>query len=581
MVRFFQPIGNVLSIFPMTFPCYGIMSVSFHREARQVTIRVRYKTFDPLPSADELIYAKLPAHPFWSYVENTIDFSFADTLCAVLYTGRGQHPYAPSLKLKIHLIQSYYDLSDRQVEEKIISDLFIKRFLHVPVNFFGFDHSTIGRDRSRMGEVMFHACHLYILAQMYSHGLWGDKNEQWIMDSFPTNIHMVRRGAYRLIQHAMVRLVQHLRSQAPPSVRTAAQSLPLDAMEVRLRSAMSSADLMLAFSKLVAQAYGLLQWFDHDTIQPLLAEWTSYARSQELQAILRRILEENSRPTDPDKGTKADRTADLPFEKTPRGERPKDRIESAVDPEARTAMKRSKVILGYKTQNLCTTDGVILEVRAVPANEHDQDATADMTSTIQQVFRQTPVALLGDTAYGHGRHRVRLAKQGIHVVAPVQPSSNPTGLFPATLFTYDADRDGFICPNGERSVRKNHTAQLEGSQYRFDKNTCLACPLYTQCTTSKSGRSVFRSDYVHLYEAAQAYNESLAGQADLLQRYVVERKNNELKNNCGLGLAKTRSRTSLQLKAFCAAMVVNLKHTVRNLLHPKPGFLRHARPALE
>jgi hypothetical protein len=271
---------------------------------------------------------------------------------------------------------------------------------------------------------------------------------------------------------------------------------------------------------------------------------------------------------------------DVQFEKTPRKERPKDRIESAVDPEARTAVKRSKLTIGYKSQNLCTTGGVMLDVQTVPANEHDQDATVAMTSTIQHIFRLTPKALLGDSAYGHGRHRLHLAMQGIRVVAPIQQSLNPTGLFQGAKFTYDANQDVYLCPNGERSVRKNHTPQLEGSQYRFDKATCLACPLYTQCTTSKHGRSVFRSDYVSLYEEAQAYNESLAGKADLLQRYVVERKNNELKNNCGLGFAKTRSRLSLQLKALCAAMVVNLKHAVRKLLHPKPGFLRHARTSL-
>lgn len=497
----------------------------------------------------------------------------------VLYSGKGQHPYAPSLKLKIHLIQGYYGLSDRQVEEKIVGDLFIKRFLQLPVDFFGFDHSTIGLDRSRMGEAMFRACHLYILAQMYNLGLWGDKNEQWIIDSFPTNVPMVRHGAYRLIQHAMVRLVQHLRKQAPQSVRAAASSLPLDAMSARLGSAASSADFMLAFSKLVAQAYGLLQWFHNENTKPLLAEWKNYARSQELQAILLRILEENSRPVDPDNGTKAGVPADVQFEKIPRGERPKDRIESAVDPEGRTAVKRSKVLVGYKTQNLCTSEGAILDVQTIPANEHDQDATASMVGLVQHFFGQTPAALLGDTAYGHGRHRTLLARQGIHVVAPVQPSLSPTGLFPATKFTYDADEDLFVCPNGERSIRKYHSKQLEGTQYQFNKQTCLACPLFTQCTTSQTGRRVFRSDYVHLYEEAEAYNESLAGRADLLKRNVVERKNNELKNDCGLGRAKTRSRTSLQLKALCAAMVVNLKLTVRKLLNPRPGFLRYPRMA--
>lgn len=559
-----------------------------------MTIHVRYKNFDQLSFADLLVYSKLPAHPFWSHVESKIDFSFADKLCAVLYTGKGQRPFAPSLKLKVHLVQSYCNTSDRLVEEKIIGDLFIKRFLQLPVDFFGFDHSTIGLDRSRMGEAMFRACHLYILAQMLQHGLWGDKDEQWIIDSFPTNVQLVCPGTYRLIQHALIRLVQHLRKHAPKPVLAAVKSLPLDAMGVRISASTSTSDRLLAYSKLVAQAYGLLAWFNNENVKPLLAEWRTYARSQELQAILKQILEENSRPVAPNDGaeadlpgdasndeTKSDLPEDIHFEKTPRDERPKDRAVSAVDPQARVASKRSDVIIGYKTQNLCTTGGVILDTRTIPANEHDQDATADMTLTIQRFFAQTPVALLADSAYGHGKHRLLLAKQGIQIVAPLQTYENPTGLFRSTSFTYNAEKDVYVCPNGKQSVRKNRNNKLEGHQYIFAKQTCFECPLRAQCTNSeKSGRRVFRSDYVDIYENARVYNESEKGQEDLRKRYIVERKNNELKNHCGLGHAKTRSQTSLQLKSLCAAMVVNLKHTVRKLINPKPGFIRHARTVM-
>lgn len=544
-------------------------------------VQVRYKTFDQLSFADLLVYSKLPPHPFWSHVESKIDFSFADQLCAVLYTGKGQHPYAPSLKLKIHLVQSYYGLADRPTEEKIIGDLFIKRFLQLPVDFFGFDHSTIGLDRSRMGEAMFRACHLYILAQMYHHGLWGEKDEQWIIDSFPVNVQITRPGAYRLIQQALIRLVQHLRKTAPKSVLKAAESLPLDATGVRLNASTETAERMLAFSKLVAQAYGLLQWFHNENVKPLLAGWEDYKDSEQLQDVLRRILEENSRPTDPNDETKADLPEQIQFEKTPRKERPKDRIVSTVDPQARVAVKRSKVNVGYKTQNLCTTNGVILDTRTIPANEHDQEATADMTATIQHFFGQTPTALLGDSAYGHGRHRMLLAKQGIHVVAPLQASDNPTGLFPLSSFTYDADQDVYICPDGQVSKRKAYNKKIEGHQYMFDKQTCFSCPLREQCTSSEtSGRQVFRSDYVEIYEQARNYNESLTGQTALQQRYTVERKNKELKNDCKLGFPKTRNRKTLQIKSLCAAMVVNLKHTVRSLVNPKPGFNRRVKTAV-
>lgn len=556
---------------------------------------VRYKSFDQLSFADIQVYSKLPPHPFWSHVESKIDFSFADRLCAVLYTGKGQYPYAPSLKLKIHLVQAYYGLSDRQTEEKIIGDLFIKRFLQLPVDFVGFDHSTIGLDRSRMGVAMFRACHLYILAQMYQHGLWGDRNEQWIIDSFPTPVHRSFPGAYRLIQHALIRLLQHLRKSGTPSMLEALKPLPLEAATARPGKSASTAERLAAFSKLVAQAYGLLAWFENEHVQRLLEGWKPLSRSQELQAVLRRVLEENSRPVDPEDdsgeeaedapGAEAKHNAAQPsepvrFEKIPRAERPQDRIMSVVDPEARISRQNTKTIYGYKTQNLCTSGGVILDVKVRPANEHDQEAAAPMTTTVRQFLGLTPSALLADSAYGHGRNRKRLAEQGIRLVAPVQRYENPTGLLPASAFVYDAEQDVYLCPAGCQSVRKTYIRQSEGHQYAFDKQTCLACPFRVQCTDSESGRHVFRSDYADDYEAARAYNESFAGKAELRQRLIIERKNKELKNDCGLKDTGTRSRDSLEIRALTSTMIVNLKLLVRKLVHPKPGFVRRARMAM-
>lgn len=550
--------------------------------------RVRYKTFDQISFADMMVYSKLPDHSFWSHVEKKIDFSFADPLCSVLYSGRGQHPYAPSLKLKIHLIQAYNDLPDRLVEEKIIGDLFIKRFLGLPVDFFGFDHSTIGLDRSRMGTAMFQACHLYILAQMHSLGLWGDKDEQWIIDSFPTNVAMARVGAYRLIQQGMIRIFQHLKRSHRDLFRLAEQSVVRDAMLFRLSSTSSASEQILAFSKLVAQAYGLLQWFQLDDVAHCFQTWpnkNAQQKSVELQAMLKRILKENSRIESPDDDSPhsnddqgENESAAIAYEKIPGKDRPKNQIISVTDPDARVGKKNYTTTRGYKTQNLCTAGGVILDTKVIPAMEHDRDAMVEMIQGIQSFFKITPSVVLGDTAYGHGKQRVALASLGITTVAPVVTPQNPTGLFDISRFSYDRENDVYLCPNNKTTVRKNYNSKSEGWQHFFKKTDCAQCPLRLECTTNKSGgRSVFHSDYYDLYITAKTYNASEYGKEEYKLRYRVERKNQELKNDCGLGEVQTRSKKAVSMKAKLAAIVVNLKHTVRRLFDPSPGFIRRAR----
>jgi len=562
---------------------------------------IRYKTFDQISFADLLVYSKLPNHPFWSNIESKIDFSFADRLCAVLYTGRGQRPYAPSLKLKIHLIQGYYDLSDRQVEEKIIGDLFIKRFLGLPVDFVGFDHSTIGLDRSRMGNALFHACHLYILAQMLSLGLWGDKNERWIIDSFPCNVGIATSGAYRLIRQGMLRVIQHLKRSHKTLFQLTHQSVALDTLMSRLPADASDSARMLAFSKLAAQAHALIHWFENDDVAALIANWENNQAKQKLEqllAILKQILTENCRPYNPDPTPKsaaqslsseeastatepaadsaatAETAQALEYEKVPRNERPSSRIISANDPKARKGVKsRFIVIEGYKQQNLVTTSEVILNTCVIPASEHDRDAMYNMVKETQDFFHLMPRAVLGDTAYGHGLQRSLLATLGIDVIAPVLTPKNLTGLYDLSVFSYDQEKDTYRCPNQKETYRKNHNPKIGGWQYYFNKKDCSNCPVRESCTTQK-GRSVFRSDYVDIYEAAKVFNASDEGKEALKQRALVERKNQELKNDCGLGRPRTRSQDALSMKANVAAMVVNLKLVVRCLIAPKPGFIR-------
>lgn len=569
------------------------------REVFRLRKPVRYKTFDQISFTDLLVYSKLPSHPFWSVVAEKVDFTFADSLCAFLYSGRGQHPYAPSLKLKIHLVQGYYALSDRLAEEKIIGDLFIKRFLELPVEFFGFDHSTIALDRHRMGLGLFRACHLYILAQMYSLGLWGDQDESWILDSFPCNPGLAMVGTHRLIQQAALRVLQHLKRSHSGLYQMTQKSLLLSALTARSSLQSPKHEQLLAFSKLASEAHALLEWFDTPQVVEEFSQWTNTAARQksfELQDILRQVLSENCRPSGPEggssvpleaaspdadshsDGTTGDSTEAIVYEKIPRANRSSNRIISAVDPNARIGMKTSrKRIKGYKTQNLCTSSGAILDVRVIPACEHDREATFDMVHNALTFWNIRPCALLADTSYGHGRQRTLLKSIGVEIVAPVPPAVNPTGLYPNSRFEYDPQNDVYRCPNGNTSSRKNHNSKLEGTQYYFGK-VCKECPLREECTPNRSGRSVFRSDYADVYERAHAFNTSIEGRALLQQRSQVERKNAEVKNDCGVGASKTRSQNALDIKAVMAAITVNLKLLVWRL-GGKPGFVRRCRLA--
>lgn len=534
--------------------------------------QVHYKQLDQLSFADVEVYSVLPEHPVWSRVAELIDFSFADEICAPLYSTRGPRPYAPSLKLKLHIVQRYYDLSDREMEERVIGDLFIKRFLGLPVSFIGFDHSTIGLDRERMGSSLFDACHHHILAQAKQKGLWGDNKDVWLVDSFHTNGRLARLSAYRLIKQAILRVINHLKRTHHMLYRQLTLELDLQPLTAKLPVNPKSEDISASFSRLVVLAYGLLHWFEKETICPVFWSWKDRNRqlaSLERQAILFRILNENTMPGNPN-------DPDDSHRKRPRKDRPTNQLLSSVDPDARVSKKRSTTYRGDKIQVVMSAaNEIVLAAEPIAGNEPDGDRLQELLQAVQQEHDVKPAIVVADSAYGRGYHRRDLKNQEITFASPLQAvNDNHTGLYSNDKFTYDAEAGAMTCPAGQVTHKKYYNQKLEGTQYHFPKTTCEECPLREQCTTSVHGRKIFVSDYYDEFQEAKAFNETEEAKQLFFLRNDVERKINELKNHNGLGNARTRTREKRRVYVKVVSMVVNLKQFVKQRNPLTLGFVR-------
>ena len=86
------------------------------------------------------------------------------------------------------------------------------------------------------------------------------------------------------------------------------------------------------------------------------------------------------------------------------------------------------------------------------------------------------------------------------------------------MFAYHSEGDYYICPQGEtlhyRSTNKDTRI------YRTNRNTCKACPLRTQCTTSRLGRAVSHSVHQPYLDRVAAYQQTAAYQKAIRKRQV-------------------------------------------------------------
>lgn len=542
-------------------------------------VQTRYKQLNQISFADLEVYSVLPEHPIWSHAAEVLDFSFVDEICAPLYSTRGPKPYAPSLKLKLHLVQRYYNLSDRAMEERVIGDLFIKRFLGLPVSFIGFDHSTIALDRERMGSALFDACHHHILAQAKQNGLWGDIKEVWLVDSFHTNGHVPRLASTRLIKQALLRVINHLKRAHPSLYRQLGIDLNVEALSDKLPAQATPEDIEASFSRLVVLAYGLLHWFEKPAIRSVFWSWKEQDRQFESlvrQGVLFRILTENSLSGDPDD---PDRT----YQKRPRPQRPTNRLLSSVDPDARVAKKRGKTYFGDKIQVVTAAEhNMVLLAEPIACNEHDGQRLPELIDAVRHIHQVTPSAVVGDSAYGYGCHRRSFAEKDMTLVAPLRAvHDNPTGLFSNKHFIYDNEAQTVTCPAGNVTSKRYNNRHLEGTQFTFAKQDCMVCSLRDSCTQGAAGRKIFISDYYEEFQAAEAFNETEEGKGLLKKRKAVERKINEMKNANGLGEARTRTRERRRRDVKLVSMVLNLKQFVKQATKKLTlGFVRKRHPGL-
>lgn len=164
-----------------------------------------------------------------------------------------------------------------------------------------------------------------------------------------------------------------------------------------------------------------------------------------------------------------------------------DRTVSTVDPEARHIHKnRSRHQEGFRAHVAFEPEeGLFTEVALTAgsgARNHEAAVAPDLLAE-----EETPVTVLGDTAYGTGELREHLQGQGHDLVLkppPLRPAV--PGGFTADDFDVDTTAGQVTCPAGHTVPLGQH--RQGGERQAQFKKLCADCPLRERCTKSKTGR---------------------------------------------------------------------------------------------
>ncbi len=264
----------------------------------------------------------------------------------------------------------------------------------------------------------------------------------------------------------------------------------------------------------------------------------------------------------------------LESENTPINPDRKPKAMSATDPTAAwTTRGRHKVMFGYSLNYLIDMENaIIVDVEATPTRiSKEVDATETMIERTQDRFALKPRHIAGDVAYGTGKMLGWLVNRDIDPHVPVWDQSEVAadGKFVRADFTYEKDRDLYICPGGKELKTSGTVHDGTTIKYIAKRIDCAQCPLKPKCTTGRE-RRISRDVNQEARDYTRALMETDAYKRSRSQRKMIERLFGEAKHIHALVRLRLRGLSGAKDEFLLTATVQNLKRLAKHAIRPPP-----------
>ena len=251
------------------------------------------------------------------------------------------------------------------------------------------------------------------------------------------------------------------------------------------------------------------------------------------------------------------------------------KVISPVDPcSAWTAKANKRVQFGYGLNYLIDIKyAVIVDVQATPARTADEvRAAKTMLERTEETLALKPDRLVADTAYGTGKFLGWLVDTGITPHIPVWDNSErEDGTFSRSDFTFDEERNVYVCPAGQLLTTTGNVGADHILRYLASKRDCDRCPLKPRCCPKTPSRKVTRDVHEKERDVARALMGTPEFDKSRDERKKVEMRFAHLKTHHRFERMRLRGLSGARDEFHLAAIVQNLKTLATHLWRPAPN----------
>lgn len=418
----------------------------------------------PAVSLEELI----PADHFYRHLERVLDLTFVREFVQDCYALGGRPSVDPVVFFKLQLVMFFEGLRSERLLMRTVADrLSVRWYVGYNLDEPLPDHSSLTRIRTRYGLAVFRRFFEAIVAQCQQAGL------VWGRELYFDATHVMANAAMdsltsRFAVEAREALQAHLSALFPDEP-------PQDAHDAARDVAGEGEGMEAHAAPEAGPEAGALPANEHRgaagpsasrSPTPLPVELPDPVRDElaEANAARHDWIAQDGRQQRAVHGV-YQRTADF-------------RI-STTDPDATPLrLKGGGTHLGYQTHYV--VDGgkrrLILGVLVAPGEVMEIQPMLDLLWHVRFRWKLQPRQVTGDTTYGTLENIRAVEDMGIRAYVPLPDWEQNSPYFGVSKFTYEAEHDHYVCPNGQ-VLRRIYTYEAgQRVQYRAPAATCRACP---------------------------------------------------------------------------------------------------------
>lgn len=168
-----------------------------------------------------------------------------------------------------------------------------------------------------------------------------------------------------------------------------------------------------------------------------------------------------------------------------------------TDPDARFMKERTGVITPAYNCQISVSEGQIITVASVVVEANDRKQLIPMIEATEEVTGEQVKEIIADSGYASYDNFEYLSEKGKEGYIPDQyfekvkhgEYDKPENKYHKENFTYDKEKDLYICPEGKElrfyKDRDSDEGAIKRRQRIYKGKDCEGCPALSQCTKAK------------------------------------------------------------------------------------------------